>query len=314
MQHISNTIGVLATGGTIAGTAASAVEEVDYRAGAVPVDELMATLPAPSPAVLLLEQVAQIDSKDADGAFWLHLAARCRHWLNQPEITGLVIPHGTDTLEETAYFLSRVLPAAKPVVLTCAMRPASAHAPDGPRNLLDAIHLAIDPHATGVLAVCAGDVHAAADVQKVHTSRLNAFASGDAGPLAQFSNGRLIWRGNCPSAQAQQSLFAIEKIASAGQLPGVEIVMNHAGATGAVVRALVQTGVQGLVVAGTGNGTLSRDLEAALVDAQAAGVRVLRASRCVWGDVRPPAGDPFEPSLGLSAAKARIALMLNLLG
>ncbi|MEO9103232.1 MAG: asparaginase [Burkholderiaceae bacterium] len=314
MQHIRNTIGVLATGGTIAGTAGSAAEEADYWAGTVAVDQLVTTLPAPPPALLVLEQVAQIDSKDADGAFWLHLAARCRHWLDQSEITGLVIPHGTDTLEETAYFLSRVLPTTKPVVLTCAMRLASAHAPDGPRNLLDAIHLATDPHATGVLAVCAGDVHSAFNVQKVHTSRLNAFASGDAGPLAQFSDRRLIWQRNCPSALIQQPLFALEKIASAVQLPRVEIVMNHAGATGLVVRALVQTGVHGLVAAGTGNGTLSRALEAALIDAQAAGVRVMRASRCALGDVRPSAGDPFEPSLGLSAVKARIALMLDLLG
>ncbi len=313
MQHLNNTIAVLATGGTIAGTAASASEEVEYEAGSVAIDALIAALPEPPATPLALEQVAQIDSKDADGAFWLRLAARCRHWLAQPQIIGLVIPHGTDTLEETAFFLSRVLMATKPVVLTCAMRPASAHAPDGPRNLLDAIRLSTDPRATGVLAVCAGDVHTADEVQKVHTSRLNAFASGEAGPLAQFSGGQIVWRRNCPPALVEKSLFAIEKIASAERLPRVEIVLNHAGATGAGVRALVQSGVQGLVAAGTGNGTLSRALEAALVEAQAAGVRVVRASRCVWGDVRPPAADGFEPSLGLSAVKARIALMLDLL-
>ncbi len=313
MQRTNNTIAILATGGTIAGTAVSATEEVDYRAGSVGVDQLIATLPEAAAAPLVLEQVAQIDSKDADEAFWLQLARRCRHWLAQPEIGGLVIPHGTDTLEETAYFLSRVLVSTKPVVLTCAMRPASAQAPDGPRNLLDAIRLAANPQASGVLAVCAGDVHSAVDVQKVHTRRLNAFSSGDAGPLARFVEERLVWQRNEPMALAQSALFDIEKIAAAGGFPSVEIVLNHAGARGTVVRALVAAGVRGLVAAGTGNGTLRRELEAALHDAQAAGVRVVRASRCVAGEVQAPADDPFEPSLGLSAVKARIALMLDLM-
>lgn len=312
-MHGDSSIAVLATGGTIAGTAASAGEEVDYRAGSVGVDQLVASLARVPPLPLVLEQVAQIDSKDADFAFWCQLALRCRHWLAQPQITGLVIPHGTDTLEETAYFLRRVLPGPKPVVLTCAMRPASARAPDGPRNLSDAIQLAADPRASGVLAVCAGDVHAALDVQKVHTRRLNAFGSGDAGPLARLSKGSVIWRRECPPAVVETSLFDIEKIAAVTSVPSVEIVLNHAGASGRVVSALVQAGVQGLIAAGTGNGTLRRELETALIDAQAAGVRVVRASRCVWGDVRPPAGDPFEPSRGLSAVKARIALMFDLL-
>ena len=313
MQRNSNTIVVLATGGTIAGQAASALEEVDYRAGCIGINQLIASLPEPPSVPLLLEQVAQIDSKDADFAFWGHLARRCRHWLAQPGVDALVIPHGTDTLEETAYFLSRVLPGPKPVVLTCAMRPASARAPDGPRNLLDAIRLAGDPRATGVLAVCASEVHAAADVQKVHTSRLNAFASGDDGPLAQFSGQTLVWKRNCPEPLVGSSLFDIEKIANEQQMPSVEIVLSHAGANGKVVRALVQAGVQGLVAAGTGNGTLHYELEAALREAQANGVRVVRASRCVSGTVRPPADDSFEPCFGLSAVKARIALMLDLL-
>ena len=224
-----------------------------------------------------------------------------------------MIPHGTDTLEETAYFLSRVLPPGKPVVLTCAMRPASAPAPDGPRNLADAIRLAADPHACGVLAVCAGDVHGALEVQKVHTSRLNAFDSGEAGPLARFDGATLHWQRKVPPAQAETPVVAIEKIPADALPPSVEIVLNHAGASGAVVAALVQSGVQGIVAAGTGNGTMRRELEVALVAAQAAGVRVVRATRCPWGTVRQPTGDPFEPSDGLSAVKARIALMLALL-
>ena len=310
---MSNTIAVLATGGTIAGSAAAGGDEMDYRAGSIDVAQLIASLPEPPAVPLVLEQVAQIDSKDAGFAFWRRLALRCGDWLARPEIAALVIPHGTDTLEETAYFLSRVLPAAKPVVLTCAMRPATASAPDGPRNLADAIFLAADPRARGVLAVCAGEVHDARHVQKVHTSRLNAFDSGDAGPLARFDGRTLVWHRNPPSAQANQTLFAIENVSAAASSPRVEIVLSHAGASGVVVQALVQSGVQGLVAAGTGNGTLRHELETALLAAQAAGVRVVRASRCPWGAVRPPEGDPFEACAGLSPVKARIALMLALL-
>ncbi len=310
---MSNTIAVLATGGTIAGSVDAGGDEMDYQAGSIGVAQLIASLPEPPAVPLVVEQVAQIDSKDADFVFWRRLALRCRDWLARPEIGALVIPHGTDTLEETAYFLSRVLPADKPVVLTCAMRPATATAPDGPRNLADAILVAADPRACGVLAVCAGDVHDARHVQKVHTSRLNAFDSGDAGPLAQIDGTALIWHRNPLSARADQALSGIKKILAAVSPPRVEIALNHAGASGAVVQALVQSGVQGLVAAGTGNGTLRHELETALVAAQAAGVRVVRASRCPWGEVRPPVGDPFESCDGLSPVKARIALMLALL-
>lgn len=262
---------------------------------------------------MVAEQVAQIDSKDMDGEVWRTLALRCAHHLNDPEVKGLVITHGTDTLEETAWFLHEVLDAAKPVVLTCAMRPATALTPDGPQNLLDAVATVLAPGATGVLAVAAGEVHGARHVQKVHPYRVNAFSSGDAGPLGWVEECVVRWACNSPVVPVNNVDGAMNNIVSAATWPWVEIVMNHAGASGRAVDALVREGVQGLVVACTGNGTIHHDLEAALVRAQNAGVRVVRSTRCAEGQVLPKPGDVLPASQGLSPVKARVALMLDLL-
>jgi L-asparaginase len=315
MQVAREKIVVLGTGGTIAGTAAMPSEHLAYRSAQLTVAQLVAGLPSAGEWALETEQVAQVDSKNMDEALWARLAARCAHWLAQPEVRGIVITHGTDTLEETAYFLDRVLVADKPVVLTCAMRPATAQAPDGPRNLADAIAVAATPDVRGVLAVCAGSVHAARDVTKEHPTRLDAFTSGDAGPLGVVEDGRLrrlrAWP--APLAETQMAARHAQAVATAPRWPRVEIVLNHAGATGALVQALVVQGVDGIVAAGTGNGTLSDPLQAALLQARERGVAVVRATRCARGEVLPHADDLLTDAGGLSPVKARIALMLNLL-
>ena len=167
MSVTSDRIVVLGTGGTIAGAAASAHDHLAYRAGELGVAQLLAGLPALAQVPLASEQVAQVDSKDMGPAVWQPLVARCAHWLAQPDVQGIVITHGTDTLEETAWLLQRVLAPAKPVVLACAMRPATALSPDGPQNIVDAVAVVRTPGARGVSAVCAGVLHAAADVRKV---------------------------------------------------------------------------------------------------------------------------------------------------
>jgi L-asparaginase len=305
---------VLGTGGTIAGRAQAAHDNIGYTAAQVGVDELLAGVPALKGRTLVAEQVAQVDSKDMDFEVWRRLALRCEHWLAQDDVQGIVITHGTDTLEETAFFLHSVIGAGKPVVLTCAMRPASALAPDGPQNLADAVTVASDSGARGVVAVCAGVIHSALDVAKSHTYRLDAFSSGDAGPLGYVEEGRLRMVRNWPAAPMGTGPAAIKNIANARSWPRVEIIMNHAGATGAIVQALVGQGVQGLVAAGTGNGTLHSDLQHALVQAQAAGVSVVRATRVANGHVLAHANDVLPDSRGLSAVKARVALILDLLG
>ncbi len=308
---------VLGTGGTIAGTAASPGDNIGYTAAQVSVTQLLDAIPALGALLggraLHAEQVAQIDSKDMSFAVWQRLAGRVAHWLAQPEVQGIVVTHGTDTLEETAYFLQALLNPAKPVVLICAMRPATAVAPDGPQNVLDAVAVAMHPGARGVVAVCAGTIHSALDVQKVHPYQVNAFSSGDAGPLGYVEEGVLRLLRNWPETKAGSSQSAIEDIANASPWPRVEIVMSYAGANGAVVQTLMAQGVQGPVVAATGNGTLHHDLEAALLAAQRAGVKVVRASRCPNGRVLGQPGATIADSQGLSAVKARVALMLALM-
>src|SRR5258706_13325782 len=188
---MQNKVVVLGTGGTIAGTAADALDNVGYTAGQLVVGHLVAAIPALAGVPLECEQVAQVDSKDMSHAVWRELALRCANHLARADVAGIVITHGTDTLEETAWFLHRVLAPAKPVVLTAAMRPETALQSDGPQNLLDAVAVAQAPGAGGVLAGLAGDLHRARDVRKVHPYRIDAFSSGDAGPIGRIEEGRL---------------------------------------------------------------------------------------------------------------------------
>jgi L-asparaginase len=303
---------VLATGGTLAGEAAGAGDNIGYTAAQVGIEELLARIPLLQGLPLVSEQVGQIDSKDMGFDLWRQLALRCAHWLARDDVAGLVVTHGTDTLEETAYFLQSVLAPTKPVVLTCAMRPATALAPDGPQNIVDALAVAAAEGACGVVAVCAGTIHGARDVAKEHTYRLNAFTSGDAGPVGYVEEGalRLLRAWPAPDAAAAG---AFRKFTAATRWPRVEIVMNYAGAGGAIVEALVAQGVDGLVAAATGNGTLHHELEAALIEAQRRGVKVVRSTRCAQGRVLSPPGAALPDSAGLSPVKARIALLLELL-
>jgi L-asparaginase len=309
MQKDARVIVVLGTGGTIAGTSAVASDNVGYTAAQLGVAQLITAVPALAGVPLECEQVAQLDSKDMSFAVWRTLAVRTAHHLARDEVAGVVVTHGTDTLEETAYFLQRVLAPAKPVVMTAAMRPATSLQADGPQNLLDAVRVAGLAGAQGVVVVVNGRVHGAHDVRKLHTYRLDAFDSGDAGPLAAIEEGELRqWR-----AWPQGIAMGADRLpADTSVWPKVEIVTSHAGASGAIVRALCASGVHGLVVAATGNGTLHRDLEAALLEAQAQGVRVLRSSRCLNGRVLAQADDALPSADDLTPVKARIELMLGI--
>ena len=312
-DHAAPKIVVLGTGGTIAGLATASGDNLDYQAAQLGVAQLMDELPRTEGLVVVTEQVAQIDSKDMDVVIWRDLALRCAHWLADESVQGIVVTHGTDTLEETAYFLQAALAPAKPVVMACAMRPANALMPDGPQNLRDAVTVAATPDARGVLAVCAGVVHGALDVRKLHAYRLDAFGSGDAGPVGYVEEG-VLRRVRAWPATPDRCAPPAQWPAEGSDWPRVEIVTSHAGAGGAMVESLVRDGVQGLVVAGTGNGSLHGKLEAALLRAQAAGVRVLRSSRCDQGQVMGKPGDSLPHAGALSPVKARIRLMLELLG
>ena len=304
------TVVVIGTGGTIAGSAASADDNLGYVAGTLGVDALVAATSRAGDVAVETEQVAQLDSKDMDFATWLRLAERVVHHAARAEVAGVVVSHGTDTLEETAYFLSRVVTAVKPVVLTAAMRPATSRQADGPQNLADAIGLAGSEGKAGVVVVLAGTVHSAHDVRKVHPYRLDAFSSGDAGPLARIEEGRLRALRDWP-VEAAIGLERLPRDDSAW--PWVEIVTSAAGADGRIVRALVDAGVAGIVVAATGNGAVHRTLEAALRAAVQAGVRVLRSTRCLDGTIVETGPVALPSADDLTPVKARIELMLRLL-
>lgn len=300
---------VVATGGTIAGSAARADDAVGYTAGVLDARALLTAVPPLAGLPIEAETLARLDSRDMDHATWAALARRLRALQARPEVGGIVVTHGTDTLEETAYFLHRTLRADKPVVLTAAMRPATALSPDGPRNLFDAVTLARTPGVRGVVAVLGGQVLAGAELRKLHGWRVEAFGSGDAGPLAWIADGHVRVLRDWPRCEALREELPDTDPA---RWPVVDLVTSHAGARGAVIDALVAAGAQGIVIAGTGNGSVHRELREAAARAEAHGVRVWRASRCLAGGVvGAPAGE--LPSAGtLTPAQARVALMLEL--
>lgn len=302
---------VLGTGGTIAGSAAAPADHVGYTAGQLGVDHLLAALPELAGLALQVEQLAQLDSKDMDFATWRRLAGRTQQLLDDDGVAGIVITHGTDTLEETAYLLHRVLKMdrPKPVVLTAAMRPASSRSPDGPQNLLDAVLLAVSAGVHGVLVAVNGAVHRGDRLRKTSSYRVDAFAS-EGGPIAWVENGQLRPLSTWPLPDA----LGLARL-QAEVWPRVELLCSAAGVDGAIVPLLQQLAAQegrhlGLVVAGTGNGTLAGPLEAALLTAMAQGVAVLRSTRCASG---PVIGGALPSAGALSPPQARVELLLQLL-
>jgi L-asparaginase len=319
MQNIrSNTVLLLGTGGTIAGTAPDALRVTGYESAQIGIDQIAHAVPGLAESLaadgirLQAEQVAQIDSKNMEPAVWQRLARACAAHLARDEVCGVVVTHGTDTLEETAWLLHRVLAPAKPLVLTAAMRPATAISADGPGNLLDAMRVAARGLVPGVSVAMAGAVWHPQGLRKGHTMRTDAFWAGDAGPLGRLDDG--VWRlfRTMPAIAA----LGIDAIAAApAGWPRVEIVTQHAGSDGRIVDLLVEDGVRGLVIAGTGHGTVSDRLAAALARARAAGVAVVLASRCAAGPVLASAGERagVGASGELAPPQARMELLLDLL-
>jgi L-asparaginase len=305
---------LLTTGGTIAGQAASALDNVGYRSGTLGAAELLRAVPALQDALgdahLQSEALAAIDSKDLSHGLWQALVRRLAAALSQPDLGGVVITHGTDTLEETAYFLHRVLAPTKPVVLTAAMRPASSLQADGPQNLLDAFTVACTPGARGVLLAFGGRVFGAEGLRKADAYRLDAFDAGPAGPVALVEEGRVQLLRPWPDGLALGAQLVDQPLA---RWPRVAWITSHAGFDGALVDAAVAAGFEGLLLAGTGNGTLHADLLAAARRAVQAGVAVRVCTRCASGRVVGHQGRELPLSEAGSPAQARVGLLLELL-
>lgn len=337
MQAITAKLLVLGMGGTIAGRSQVPGDNVGYRAGEVAVEAL---LPSATSELARLHgcqietlQIAQIDSKDMDHAVWSALADAVLAAYSDPAVVGIVITHGTDTLEETAFFLAQLCQPPKPVVLTCAMRPATSSSPDGPQNVLDAVCVAMDNDAVGVWVVANGAVHTAATLMKVHPYRTDAFSSGEAGPVAVVEEGRVRWfRSGCalpvPTGRSSGVNGAAPLTASVVEarrflvalrskgLPRVECLDSHAGVTSAAVDAWLAASsrhdpLRGLVLVCTGNGTFHRNLVEPLRRAEAAGIKIWRSTRCTQGQIVLGSTSVNWPlATALDPVKARIALAL----
>lgn len=310
----SLTVRLLATGGTIAGAGEGA--GVGYRAGVVPIDAILRAVPGLAEvAQVSAEQVANVGSEDMDEPIWRALLGRIHVALADPDIAGIVITHGTDTIEETAFFLSLVLPSAKPVVLVGSMRPGTATSADGPENLLDAVRVASAEAARGrgTMVVMNDTIFDPAMVAKVDVRRVNAFAAPGRGPIGDVLTGSPRF---FAEAAPHEAAFALV----GPPLPRVPIAYAYAGFQGDDVRAAAE-GAAGLVIAGVGAGSFSASVRQAVKDLASRGLPVVRTGRQGIGDVwvNPPSmGEMSEEALGtiagreLSPAKARILLMLAL--
>ena len=304
---------VLGTGGTIAGWAPDPSKGREYQAGELSASDLVQGLETDQDHIVT-EEVARIDSKNMDWPVWLRLVARLQHWLEQGDVQGVVVTHGTDTLEETAILLHTLFRDTKTVVITGAMRAANVAEPDGPRNLRHALSMAGSPGSAGVVCVFAGEVHAAAGLTKIDCQALHAFTSQDPVPVewAVDNLGALRKRFSQPSTPVVD--VSAEALAQVKTWPWVELVHHHAGQDGRLVQTMVNstTSPDGWVVAGTGNGTMSQGLEDALATAQARGAHVWRTTRCARGQVQALSGDRFQTVIGLNPFQARVVLTLAL--
>ena len=311
-----NNVIILATGGTIAGNAAEGTATTGYKAGALGIEVLLKAVPAISDyAHVTGEQIAALDSKDMTDEIWLKLARRANELLALEEVDGLVITHGTDTLEETAYFLNLTVHSKKPVVITGAMRPATAISADGPMNLLNAVRLAACPQAydRGVLVCLNDQIDSARNVTKAHTTSLDTFNS-PLGPLGYMNDGQPTFYNTVDRRHAGNTEF---DVTNATSLPYVKIIYGHANDDALFVDAALQAGAKGIVYAGTGNGSIHKNAEEALARASKAGIVVVRSTHAGSGTVIPAEQSYIDAGFlngdSLNPQKCRILLQLALM-
>ena len=311
------TVVILATGGTIAGSGATSTTTVGYKAATVPVQALIDAVPElKTIANVRGEQVFQIASQNMTNDYWLKLAKRVNDLPQQPEVSGIVVTQGTDTLEETAYFLNLVSKSEKPVVIVGAMRPSTALSADGPINLYNAVLIAGSKEAVGKgVLVCLNDqINAARDVTKTNTSTADTFKSPELGILGYVQGNRVAFYRLPARKHTLNSEFDISGVE---KLPNVEIAYGFANVSRTAVDAFAASGVDGIVYAGVGDGNPSQLTEQALADARAKGILIVRSARVGNGiiarnnEVNDDQRD-FVVSDTLNPQKARILLTVAL--
>lgn len=309
-------IHILATGGTIAGTGASATA-TNYTAGQVAIGTLLDAVPQLKDiAHVTGEQVVRIGSQDMNDEVWLTLANRINELLSQPETDGIVITHGTDTMEETAYFLNLTVKSDKPVVLVGAMRPSTALSADGPLNLYNAVVTASDKQSTGkgVLVVMNGSILGAESVSKMHTTGVETFQAPNAGALGYVLNSQVVYNQSPLKKHTTESVFDVSGLK---KLPKVGIVYSYSNIDADMVEPMLKNGYEGIVHAGVGNGNIHCNVFPVLEKARKQGIQVVRSSRITSGPTTldnevDDAHYEFIASQQLNPQKARILLMLAL--
>ena len=308
---------IVATGGTIAGSAESQTS-AGYQSGAVGVDILINAVPQLKDiAVVTGEQVASIGSQDMNDEVWLNLGNKVNEVLAKSDIAGVAITHGTDTIEETSYFLNLVVKSDKPVVMTGSMRPSTAMSADGPLNIYNAVAIAADPAAKGrgVLVAVDDDILSAHDIVKTHSTDVATMKAGEAGLVGASLFGKNVWYRSPTCVHTSKSEFSIDGVKT---LPRVDIIYAHANMSPDIISSAVANGAKGLVIAGVGDGNMTAPAMDAVKAAIAKGVVVVRSSRTNGGIIRRNIEVNDDQigtvtSMELNPGKARVLLQLALL-
>ncbi len=308
---------ILATGGTIAGAAASGTQSA-YTSGAVTIDAMLDAVPGIKDlANLKGEQISNVGSQDMSFEIMLKLAKRINELLPTNDVDGIVITHGTDTMEETAYFLNLTVKSDKPVVMVGSMRPSTAVSADGPLNLYNAVAVAADPNSggRGVLVVMNDWIHAAHSLTKTSTTAVQTFMSPLRGLVGVTAYGKDDFYNNPPWKHTTGSEFDVSNVT---KLPRVDVVFGSVDMSPDLIDASVNNGAKGIVIAGVGNGNMNQVSVDAAARAAKKGVVVVRSSRVPTGLVgrNVEIKDDelgFVASDELNPQKSRILLMLALL-
>lgn len=310
-------IKIIATGGTIAGRAATSTQLTGYTAGAYSVEDLLNSVPALGTlANISGEQLCNIDSCSMTDTLLLALAKRVNELLAQAEVDGIVITHGTDTMEETAFFLNLTVKSAKPVVLVGAMRPATAVSADGPLNIINAVKVAACAQSMGkgVLVVMNDEIYSGRDVTKTNTANVATFKALNGGPLGFIVGAKVRYYYSSVRAHTLKSEFCVSCVKA---LPRVDIIYTHVGEDRVLVDAVVSAGAEGIIYAGSGMGSIHEGAEQALAEAAAKGIVVVRSSRTGSGIVAEGLARWQEQGFlyadSLNPQKARLLLQLALL-
>ncbi|EPM6167557.1 type II asparaginase [Campylobacter jejuni] len=315
MKKAKSRIAILGTGGTIAGFIDSTIATTGYTAGAIDIDVLIKAVPQIRDlADISWEQIANIDSSNMCDEIWLRLAKKIAK-LFAEGIDGVVITHGTDTMEETAYFLNLTIKSDKPVVLVGAMRPSTAISADGPKNLYNAVALVANKEAKnkGVIVAINDKILSARGVVKTHSLNVDAFSSPDFGDLGYIVDGKVFFYNNVTKAHTKNAPFDVSKLTS---LPKVDILYSYSNdGSGVAAKALFEHGTKGIVVAGSGAGSIHKNQKDVLKELLKKGLKVVVSSRVVAGCVAVSDSDEklgFISAEDLNPQKARVLLILAL--